>query len=119
MSQICYIWGFTDVLWNNAKWEWSECLLVAEIVAGILPGVDATTLVQPWLEEPWSPYRAGEDQEKQNKRKRLIKLICKVKGVEYNEEKMKKDFKVTANDIKLVVKAVSDIDIKLKEENVI
>ena len=115
MSSICYIWGYTNVLWANANWEWSECLLVAEIlISAYPPGVDAATLVQPWIEEPWSPYRAGEDERKQ-KRGRLIKLICKVKGIEYNEEKMKKDFKVTAEDIKLVVKAVSDIDIKLKD----
>jgi hypothetical protein len=113
MSLICYKWKNTNVFWKNADWKWSECQLIQEILSGVGNGVgvDATTLLQPWLIEPWSPYRAGE-----LKKRRLIKLICKVKGVEYNEEKMIKNFKVTADDIKLVVKAISGINIDLKRE---
>ena len=114
MTQICYKWGNANIPWKNANWLWSECQVVQDILTGLevgnRPGVDATTLIQPWLEEPWNPYRSGE------KKKRLIKLICKVKGIEYEEEKAMKDFKVTADDIKLVVRTVSGVDLDLKME---
>lgn len=112
----CFPWGRANVQYKNANWTWSECQLVEEIVnIANQPGVDATTLIQPWIEEPWNPYRAADREQEEKKRKRLIKLICRIKGQEYNEEKTPKDFKITVGDIKLVVKAVKDIDLKVKE----
>lgn len=115
----CIKWVNAGSLWKNANWKWSECsgsiippIPIIEI--GLQPpGLDATTLIPQWLEEPWNPYRAGE---KDDKRKRLIRLICKINGQEYNEEKMIKNFKVTANDIKMVVKEIAGIDLDLKME---
>jgi hypothetical protein len=73
--------------------------------------VDAETLIQPWqLEEPWNPYKNDE------KRKRLIKLICKVRGREYIEEKATKDFPLTVGDIRTVVKTVANINLDFKLE---
>ena len=120
MALFCYRWGNANIPWNMANWLWSECQTVQEILTGIgnRPGVDASTLIQPWLDEPWNPYRAGENPPQGNsKRLKLIKLICKIKGQKFEEEKMMKDFKVTADDIKLVVKTVSgvDLDVKLEE----
>ncbi len=112
MSQTCYRWGSTNVQWVNANWLWSECQLVEEILTS-LGGVDATVLIQPWLDEPWNPFRAGEVGVN-DKRRKLIKLICKVKGITYTEEKKAGDMKITANDIKMVVKAVSGIDLNIK-----
>ena len=118
MAQICYIWKNANVLWKDGNWYWSLCAGVIPPVptpSVVIPidGVDATTLIQPWREaETWNPFRAGETN---NKRKQFIQLICRIKGMEYNEEKMKKDFKITADDVKLVMKAVSDIGIKLKK----
>lgn len=111
MNKICYLWGSADVKWKNANWEWKDCQLVQEIIAIVESGVDANELIQPWLreEEQWDAYE-------KEKRKRLIRLICKVKGQQYNEEKEVKKFKVTVEDIQLVVKTVSGIDLKLKEE---
>ena len=147
MIKICYIWGYTDVLWNKGNWTFGECELIQEIcntwgntqnpwkaanwwwsqcsssippqpVISIQPsGVDATTLIQPWMVEPWNPYRAGEDKEKQDKKKRLIKLIFKFKGKTYEEEKEVGDYKISVNDMKMIVDTISNInlDIKLEE----
>jgi len=116
VRDICAVWGETDVLWKNANWKWSECTSSAAPPTDILAlrlGVDATTLIQPWMqEETWTAYRTSS----LDKRKRLIKLICKVKGQKYDEEKEIKDFKVTIGDIRMVVKAVSNIDLDLKLE---
>jgi hypothetical protein len=148
MIKFCYYWEFAGIPWKNGNWTWADCELVQEICAtwsnqGVwwknenliwsqcsqsfppaLPvqlqpvGLDATTLIQPWqAEEQWNPYRAGEF----NKRKRLIKLICKVKGQTYEEEKEVGDMKISVDDVKMVVKAVTgiDLDVKLEEQNVI
>jgi hypothetical protein len=74
-------------------------------------GVDATTLIQPWLIEPWNPYK---DVEKE-KRKRLIKLICKVKGQTYEEEKVIGTMDISVDDVKMVVKKVLNIDLDVKK----
>lgn len=117
----CRIWGETDVLWKNAKWRWSECSssvtppippIPPVVPIGNLPGVDATTLIQPWLEEPWNPYRTSS----LDKHRRLIKLVCKVKGQKYEKEKEIKDFPVTVGDIRMIIKAVANIDLDFKLE---
>lgn len=113
----CKVWGTTGVLWGQADWKWSECSsskppIPPITVTVIRPGVDATTLIQPWLEEPWNPYRTSS----LDKQKRLIKLVCKVKGQNYDEEKEVKGFPVTVGDIRMVVKAVANIDLNLKLE---
>lgn len=111
-SRICQTWSNTDVKWKDADWIWSECQLVSDII--VSGGVDATTLVQPWMiKEPWNPYKKIENVDNRN---RLIRLICKVKNMEYVEEKKMKDFKITINDLKLVVNMVSGIDLNLKLE---
>jgi len=117
VQEICAVWQHTGILWKAANWKWSECsgsIPPQPSITGNRPGVDATTLIHPWLEEPWNPYKAGEKDK--NKRKRLIKLICKVKGQEYNSEKEIHEAKVTIDDIKMIVKAVSNIDLKMKLE---
>ena len=111
MTKLCPIWGFTNVLWKDANWTWSECQIVEELVELLQrPGVDATTLIQPWLVEPWNPYKGGE-----TRKKRLIRLICKIKGQEFDESKELKDINVSVDDIKLIVKSVTGIDLKIGE----
>ena len=118
VQEICAVWGNTDVLWKNANWKWAECTgslpptpPSAEV---FYPGVDATTLIQPWLIEPWNPYRTGSLD--RDRKKRLVKLVCKVKGERYEEEKEMKDFDVSIADIRMVVKAVTNIDLDLRLE---
>ena len=110
MATTCYIWGSTNVLWSNANWRWSECSSstppIPVVDVGNLPGVDAEMLIQPW-----NPYQTSSI----DKRKRLIKLICKVKGEEYNEEKELKNLKVTIGDIRQIIKTSPDIGLELKQ----
>ena len=53
---------------------------------------------------PWTQW---ED----DKKKRLIKLICKVKGKIYKETKETKNIKITAKDIKILAEKVLDIEV--------
>ena len=114
MRVICYKWGDCDVKWRAANWRWSECALVDEIVAGLPKvGVPGEMAVPPWLQEE-KPYDAYEEA----KRKRFIRLLCRIKGepdVEI-EKKVRSDIKITIHDVKLVVKAVRNIDIQILEE---
>ena len=103
---ICRKWGSTDVRWKDANWLWSECQLAEELNQIFGVGVDASKIYEDdlWRQEP-------------EKRKRLIRLICKVKGEpEYDESKEKmENIRVKVEDIKLVVKAVLAIELKVKE----
>lgn len=80
---FCNLWSNASTLWKNANWKWSECsssVIPDAGVGGNLPGVDATTLIPSWQEEPWNPYKTSTA----NKQKKIIKLICKVKNDEYS-----------------------------------
>ena len=115
----CIRWGDASVLWKDANWLWSQCSgsvippkppITASIV--LQPtGVDATTLIPEWLIEPWNPYRAGE---RKDNRKKWIKLICKVKGETFEEEKEIENYDISINDIKMVVHEVSGIELNIK-----
>jgi hypothetical protein len=102
---ICRKWGSTDVRWKVSNWLWSECQLAEELGQIYESGIDASRIYENdlWRNEP-------------EKRKRLIRLICKVKGEKYDESKEKhENIKIKVEDIKLVIKAVLDIELKVKE----
>ena len=111
----CAIWSTTNVSWANASWLWSECSgseippepPITESIGNY--GVDANTLIQPWvLEQPWDAY-------KELKQKKLIRLICKVKGDSFDEEKRSKKFDVSVKDIKMVLDTVTIVDLTIRE----
>jgi len=119
MAQICYKWGNAAALFKLANWKWSECAGEGPIppvpVVGISPqplGVDATTLIQPWIEEPWNPYRAGEGKKQGNRE--LIEMFIKIMGIEYSEKKEKKTFDVDIGRVKIELNPTT-IDLKLKD----
>ena len=99
----------TPIKWKDAnfKWElaptdstqsrytWDDVALVEEAVGG--GGVMADDM-------PWTKW---EDE----KKKRLIKLICKVQGKTYKETKETREIKITAKDIKLLAEKVLGIEV--------
>ena len=101
-----HIWQNTAVTWNQANWTWAELEIVEDLIRD---GVDATTLIQPWQrDEPYNPYKLTDV-----KQKRLIRLVCKVKGEIYDESKSVSDYKLTIGDVTLVVKAVKNIELEV------
>jgi hypothetical protein len=117
----CIQWGTADVLWEDADWYWSVCSgsvpVPPEPTASIFvqpPGVDAMTLVQPWLIEPYNPYRAADRE--QEKKKRFIKLICKIKGQTFEMEKeIGEHEKVSVDDVRMVVRNITGVDLDIKK----
>ena len=117
----CPIWGTNDFYWEGANWWWSMCYqsgsippITSSVVILQQPGVDATTLIQPWLIEPWNPYRAGEI-----KRKKRVKVIVKMNGKTYEEEKEvdeKNESEISVDDVELVMEKINIINVKKLEE---
>ena len=97
------------IKWNEADFKWNEnphiWNLVLEIVEAIESGVGVTTAVERLDPE---------------KKKRFIKLVCKVKGIEtYSGQKtIRDDIKVSAEDIELVIKEVLGIDLTVENIHV-
>jgi len=111
MAFLCYKWGGCSVKWNLTNWTWSECQLIEEIISGgNQPGVDASQLMPSWIID-------SKTQTEKEKRKRFIRLLCKIKGITaYDEEKLiNEKITITVEDIKIVIKAVSGIDLNIKE----
>ena len=95
----------TPFTWDNANfsWEsnpfgsqqsanpftWDDVALVEEVAQAIAGGI--------------SPQVALKDKKK---KKRFIKLICQVQGIEYVETKEVIDRKITLSEIQMVIKEV-------------
>lgn len=120
MSQVCYKWGNANVQWNQANWFWSQCSgsvtpPTSSVVVIQPPGVDAMTLVQPWLIEPWNPYRAAD---KEQQKKKRIRLICKVDGQTFEMEKeieKENNEEVSVDDVRMVVRSITGVDVDIKK----
>ena len=102
-------WDTNDEIWSDNPYNWDDIILVEQIVAG------SGTLPER--------YDKLTDEEKE----RFIQLIVKVKGNQeysvphiYTETKSVKidEVKVTAEDIKLVVKEVLGINLEINNINV-
>jgi len=84
--------------WNGApsnpsypRYTWDEVELIQHAAGDI-------------ENEPWLKWE-------NNKKEKLIKLICKVKGKTYKETKPIKDIKITAKDIRLLAEKVLGIEV--------
>ena len=97
-------WEDADFAWDLAptaieedRYTWDDVTLVEEVLVGVGGGGDME-------EMPWTKW---ED----DKKKRLIKLICKVQGKTYEETKEIQNIKITAKDIKLLAEKVLGIEV--------
>lgn len=93
-DKIPYKWNTANILWNNNPYTWDDVALILEVLGG---GSDYQTI-----------FRDKE------KKKKFIKLICKVEGVEYKETKEIKKRQIRITDVALVAKEVLGVDIKVE-----
>ena len=94
-------WDNANFKWNDNPHTWDEVLLVIEAVGG--GGVMAEDM-------PWTQF-------KDEKKKRLIKLICKVQGKTIREEKKIQNYKIKISDIKLLAEKVLGIEVLTENIN--
>lgn len=114
MPTICSLWSSENSTWKDANWLWPECKHVPEpITIGNPPGVDASLIIPQFIDQPWDAYK----QLKEKKKKRIINLICKVKGQQYSVDKEAKTVQVDVDDVSMVVNSANkNIDVDLKVE---
>ena len=92
-------WNEANFNWDNNPHTWDEVLLVIEVVEAIQQGGGGVIEDDmPWMKN-------------QDKKKRLIKLICKVQGKTIKEEKEIQDYKIKVSDIKLLAEKVLGIEV--------
>ena len=88
----------TTFKWNTApnnptypRYTWDEVELIQH-AAGDL------------VNEPWQQWE-------EDRKEKLIKLICKVQGKTYNKSKPVKDYKIKVSDVKLAAEKVLGIEV--------
>mgnify|MGYP001292302799 CR=1 FL=1 len=93
--------GDQDILGSESLWTWSDVTLLEDLI-GQGAGEEEIAYHVHQLEP--------------NKKKRFVKLVCKVKGLEtYSGQKtIKNDIKISADDIRLVYKEVLGIDLAVE-----
>ena len=92
-----FTWNNANFTWNNNPYTWNEVVLAEEAIGGGGSLSDSM---------PWTKWESDDE-----RKKKLIKLICKVQGKTYKETKETKNIKITAKDIKLLVEKVLGIEI--------
>jgi len=108
-------WEDADFKWNIAPpsidyktgfkassfpYTWDDVALVEEAIA-IVEGGGGGVMAE---DMPWTQF----DDEK---KKRLVKLICKVQGKTITEEKEIQEYKITVDDVRILAKEVLGIEI--------
>jgi len=105
-------WEDADFKWDLAptdtsapRYTWDDVTLVEELISGGATGEEVA----------WNVDQLDPD-----KKKRFIKLICKIKGIEtYSGQKtIHDDISVTAEDCELVIKEVLGIDLTVENIHV-
>ena len=110
----------TPIKWEDADFKWN----IAPPSTDYKTGFEASSFPYTWddvdlVEEAITVEGGGgvmaEDmpwtQFDDDKKKRLIKLICKVQGRTITEEKEVQNYKITVSDIKMLAKEVLGIEI--------
>ena len=92
-------WNEANFNWNDNPHTWDEVQLVIEVVEAIQQsGGGVIEDDMPWMRD-------------EEKKKRLVKLICKVQGKTIKEEKEIQDYKIKISDIKLLAEKVLGIEV--------
>ena len=112
----------TRIKWDDAEFVWEEGPLDQE-GKGVGPYTwDDVTLLEDLLSQGATGKELAwhVDQLDPEKKKRFIKLICKVKGIEtYSGQKtIREDIEVTAKDCEMVIKEVLGIDLTVENIHV-
>ena len=95
--RIPFKWNTANFQWDSNPYTWDDCAITQEVVDAIRRGGS--------YQEVFRDTR---------KKKKFIKLICKVEGVEYKETKEVKKRQIRITDIALVAKEVLGVDIKVE-----
>ena len=93
-TRTSFTWNAANFAWNSNPYTWDDVALVASLVGG-----------------KYNPVTVLEQDE--DKKKRFVKLLCKVQGTEYQKQRQVKDIKITIEDVELVAREVLGVNIKV------
>jgi hypothetical protein len=99
-------WGNANFSWESNPFpnqsipifKWNDCALILEVIEALGGGYT-----------PDEFFGKHHD-----KKKKFIKLLCKIEGKEYKETKEVLDRKIRISDVSLVAKEVLGINIKVE-----
>ena len=105
-TRIPFQWGKANFAWNTNPFPnqsinpftWSNCALILEVVQALGGGIS-----------PEEYFKKHPE-----KKRKFIKLLCKVEGKEYKETKEVLERKIRISDVSLVAKEVLGINIKVE-----
>ena len=118
----------TKIKWEDADFKWN----IAPPSEDYKPGFKASSFPYTWddvalveevveaVQEAGGSVIDGISKLKPEKKKRFIKLICKVKGIEtYSGQKtIRDDINVSTEDVEFVIKEVLGIDLTVENIHV-
>jgi len=97
-------WIETLTEYSKTQFTWGDVITAQEIVYGGKSSGDFGEWLRDW-------------QKDDTKRKRVIKLLCKINGKQFSEEKTYRTAKINVKDAKLIVKSVLGVELNILNEN--
>lgn len=105
-------WEEVTLNWENVHLNWDEVFILLEVAQLINRGGNSGTLYKEYVDgNPWKQLRKEIGEEKT---KKVIKVFCRVKGIEYEESKTSESdekIKVTVNEFERFVKEAINVKI--------
>ena len=83
-----YTWDNANFTWDNNPYTWDDVAFAGELAVAMKGG---------------GIHHVKHVLKDEKKKKQFIRLLCKVKGKEYDEQKETADFKIVISDVQLVV----------------
>ena len=104
-----------SLLFNGTISKSGKCEIPIRKLKGLIDedtsgNIRLEVIAEDTLFTPWESDFEVDNWDK-DKKKKLIKLICKVKGKTYNESKYVNDYKIKVSDIKLAIENISNVEI--------
>ena len=105
-TRIPFQWGNANFAWNSNPFPnqsknpftWDDCALILDVIEDLAGG-----------KMPDEYFKKHPE-----KKRKFIKLLCKVEGKEYKETKEVLNRKIRISDVSLVAKEVLGINIKVE-----
>ena len=90
-------WEDANFTWDQNTFTWEDVFLIQEIADVFAAGDDPVAYLN----------------KNQEKKKKFVKILCRVQGVTYEKKKEYKDIKIKAKEIELVIKEVLGINVNI------
>jgi len=101
MPEECFTWETADTDWNVLDFTWSELCVAVEVIGHEGGGSHVAQLTRL------------RKQSKKNQ-KTFIKLICKIKGEDFEETKwFRPDVRVNVSDMEIIEKLLTKPEMKV------